>query len=120
MSLFNLIQQSVVVKFADSAKPLYDSSASLVYRLTGVDGMGFLELQQVRIGADGQHEGVGTPVWVNKDLVLELEAFGTGKTFPNLRFSGPTLKAKPATDSANGAIKAPKPRSVKPKASPAG
>jgi hypothetical protein len=122
MSLFNLCHQSVVLKFADCAKPQFDPTASLVYRLTAVDGMGFLEIQETRIGADGLHEVVGAPFWINKDLVTELHPFSADKVFTNLRFSGPAVKAaKPTTpeSSTNGAIKA-KARSVKPKATPGG
>ncbi len=109
MSLFNLIHKSVVMKFGDCAKPQFDPSAAYVFRLTAVDGMGFLEIQDVRLGADGAHETVGTAFWINKDLVLELREFSEGKVFENLRFSGPPLPmkvAKPAKPKAAPKTKA--------------
>ena len=45
MSLLNLLHQSVVLKFTDAAKPQYDPGTGYVFRLVGVDGMGFLQLQ---------------------------------------------------------------------------
>ncbi len=109
MSLFNLIHKSVVLKFGDCAKPTFDSSVAYVYRLTAVDGMGFLEIQEVRLGADGAHEPVGTAFWLNKDLIVELHEFSEGKIFENLRFSGPPLPmkvAKPAKPKAASKTKA--------------
>jgi hypothetical protein len=98
MSLFNLIHQSVVIKFSDLAKPLFDSNTSYVFRLTAVDGMGFLEIQEIKLGADGTHETTGSaPFWVNKDLVLELRAYDTAKTQPNVVFSGKSTPPAKAT-----------------------
>jgi hypothetical protein len=107
MSLFNLIHKSVVLKFAEAAKPQFDPSTAYVFRLTAVDGMGFLEIQEVRLTTDGAHETTGAPFWVNKDLVLELHEHSEDKVFANLRFSGPTVKAaKPAAAAATAAAKA--------------
>ena len=97
MSLFNLTHKNVVVKFCDSAAPKFDSTASYAFRLTGVDGMGFLEIQDLKPGKDGAHETVGEPYWINKDLVHELYEFKPETAKANLRFSGQPAKtaAKP-------------------------
>ena len=97
MSLFNLTHKSVVVKFSDSAAPKFDSSAAYVFRLTGVDAMGFLEIQDLKPGKDGVQETVGEPYWINKDLVLELFEFKPETAKTNLRFGGqpPKAAAKP-------------------------
>lgn len=96
MSLFNLTHKSVVLKFGECAKPQFDPTATYIFRLTGVDGMGFLEIQEVRLGADGLHETTGDPFWINKDLVLAIHEFSESKVFENLRFSGPPVVTKAA------------------------
>jgi hypothetical protein len=95
MSLFNLTHKNVVVKFCDSAVPKFDSTASYVFRLTGVDGMGFLEIQDLKTGKDGAPETVGEPYWINKDLVAELSEFKPETAKSNLRFNGQPAKAAP-------------------------
>ena len=41
MSLLNLINQSVVLKFNEAAIPHWDPGTGYVFRLTAVDAMGF-------------------------------------------------------------------------------
>lgn len=103
MSLFNLIHKSVVIKFGDCAAPKFDSTTATVFRLTAVDGMGFLELQDVKVGVDGGHETVGEPYWINKDLVVELTEFRPGSK-ATLKFSGGAA-AKPVTKKAAAKVK---------------
>jgi hypothetical protein len=95
MSLFNLTHKNVVVKFGDSAAPKFDSTASYVFHLTGVDGMGFLEIQDLKPGKDGVHEAVGEPYWINKDLIVELFELKPETAKSNLRFTGQPAKAAP-------------------------
>ena len=91
MSLFNLTHKSVVIKFSDSTKNQFDPTFSYIFRLTGVDGMGFLKIQDVKPGTDGRHETTSEPYWINKDLILELREF-TPTNASNVRFSGQPLK----------------------------
>jgi len=91
MSLFNLIHKSVVIKFSDAAKDRFDPAASYVFRLTAVDGMGFLEIQDLKAGAGGAHETASEPRWINKDLVLEIHEFNPALA-KGVLFTGPPAK----------------------------
>jgi hypothetical protein len=93
MSLFNLIHKSVVIKFGDCAKPQFDSTTPYVFRLTAVDGMGFLEIQEVKLGVEGTHETTADPFWINKDLVVEVREFNVAKPVPGVVFSGKSTPA---------------------------
>ena len=88
MSLLNLLHQSVVLKFTDSAKPQFDSATGYVFRLTGVDGMGYLQIQDLRIGPDEEHETISEPYWINKDLVREIHDFTSALNKDALKFAG--------------------------------
>jgi hypothetical protein len=65
MSLLHLVHRSVVIKFSDAAKGQFPEPSS-IFRLTGVDAMGFLQIQPLNQGEDVQ------PYWINKDLVCEI------------------------------------------------
>jgi len=93
MSLFNLIHKSVVIKFGDCAAPKFDPTIPQVFRLTGVDGMGFVEIQNIKLGVEASHEPTSEPYWVNKDLIMELHEFKPGTDKGSLRFSGQPVKA---------------------------
>ncbi len=93
MSLFNLIHKSVVIKFADGAAPKFDSTTPYVFRLTAVDGMGFLEIQNLKLGVEGSHEPTSEPYWINKDIVLELHEFKPETDKGSIKFSGQPVKA---------------------------
>jgi hypothetical protein len=119
MSLFNLLHQSVVLKFTESAKPQYDPAFGYVFRLVGVDGMGFLQLQDLQPGANDEHEVLSEPYWINKDIVREIHEYTSALGKDELKYTG--VIAKPsAAKSAAAAFQniAPKP-SRKPKAKPA-
>ena len=88
MSLLNLLHQSVVLKFADAAKPQYDPGTGYVFRLVGVDAMGFLQLQDVRLAEDEEHETISEPYWINKDLVLAIHDYASTIGKDSLKFSG--------------------------------
>ncbi len=92
MSLFNLVHQSVVLKFTDAAKPQFDSATSYVFRLTGVDGMGFLQIQDVRLNANDEHETLSEPFWINKDMVSEIREYASATGKDSFKFSGGTEK----------------------------
>ena len=88
MSLLNLIHQSVVLKFTDAAKPQYAPGTGYVFRLVGVDAMGFLQLQDVRLSEDEEHETISEPYWINKDLVLAIHDYVSALGKDSLKFSG--------------------------------
>jgi hypothetical protein len=88
MSLLNLVHQSVVIKFTDAAKAPYDPTTGYVFRLTGVDGMGFLQIQDLRVGADLEHETISEPYWINKDLVREIHEYASANGKDALKFTG--------------------------------
>jgi len=104
MSLLNLVHKNVVIKFANSANP----EASHVFRLTGVDAMGFLRIQDLKPG--GQ-ETASEPYWINKDLVREIYELDLAKE--TLRANGETEQVrreatpKPAKTRAPRAAKIP-------------
>jgi hypothetical protein len=68
MSLLHLVHQSVSIKFSEAAKDQYTPGVAYYFRLTGVDAMGFLQIQDLK-------EGAPSPVWINKDLVREIQPF---------------------------------------------
>ena len=88
MSLLHLLHQSVVLKFTDAAKPQYDPGTGYVFRLVGVDAMGFLQVQALREGENDEHEPVLEPYWINKDLVKEIYEYESALGKDALKFSG--------------------------------
>jgi hypothetical protein len=93
MSLFNLIHRTVVIKFSEAAPAKFEPTVPYAFRLTGVDGMGFLEVQDLKLGVEASHEPTSEPYWINKDLVLELHEFRPGTSKSSVRFSGQPEKA---------------------------
>ena len=87
MSLLNLVHKNVIIKFADAAKNQFNPEASYIFRLAGVDGMGFLLIQDLKPGSDAGHETASEPYWINKDLVREIHelnlANGKGALYSN-------------------------------------
>src|SRR5476649_1206136 len=79
MSLLNLVQKNVIIKFTDSAKSQFSPEASYVFRLTGVDAMGFLQIQDLKPGSLAGHETASEPYWINKDLVREIHELDLAK-----------------------------------------
>jgi hypothetical protein len=80
MSLFHLIHKNVIIKFTDSAGSQFNPEASYGFRLTGVDGMGFLQLQELKASSPGEPETASEAYWINKDLVREIHEFSPTKT----------------------------------------
>jgi len=72
MSLLHLIHQSVSIKFNEAAKDKFSPGVPYLFRLTGVDAMGFLQIQELKDDAPD-------PVWINKDIVIEIQAFDPAK-----------------------------------------
>jgi len=92
MSLLHLVHKSVVIKFADSAKPQFSSETPYVFRLTGVDAMGFLQIQDLKPTTEAGHETASEPYWINKDLVREIHEFHPAKAKEAVRYTGATSK----------------------------
>jgi hypothetical protein len=109
MSLLNLVHQSVVLKFAESAKPQFDPGTGYVFRLVGVDAMGFLQLQDLTLGANDEHEALAEPYWINKDLVLEIHDYTSALNKDALKFTGVIPKPSVAKSAAAAHAIAPKP-----------
>ncbi len=104
MSLFHLIHKNVIIKFTESAGSQFNPEASYAFRLTGVDGMGFLQLQDLKPGKESEHETASEPYWINKDLVREIHEFHaatskgvlvTGQPAKPIKAKAPA-KSKPA------------------------
>jgi hypothetical protein len=94
MSLLNLVHKSVIIKFSDSTGQ-FKPEASYVFRLSGVDGMGFLQIQDLRPSADGGHEVASEPYWVNKDLIREIHELDLAKHKGSLVHTGTAKKLTP-------------------------
>ena len=121
MSLLHLVQQSVAIKFTESAKDQFDPSIAYAFRLTGVDAMGFLQLQELRLGAEGVHEVSSEPFWINKDFIRDLREFQHVKNKESVRFIGLAPKpepAKAAADALRREVTPPKPAKAKAGAKP--
>ena len=93
MSLLHLVHQSVAIKFADAAKNQFNPEVFYAFRLTGVDAMGFLQIQDLRLNSEAGHEVAAEPYWINKDLVLEIHEFHLAKEKESLHFTGKAAKS---------------------------
>lgn len=91
MSLLHLVHRNVVIKFADAAKNQFNPEAFYAFRLTGVDAMGFLLLQDLKPDAQGGHETVSEPYWLNKDFIREIHELDLAKV-KELQYNGQTSK----------------------------
>jgi hypothetical protein len=114
MSLLHLLHQSVVLKFTEAAQPQYDPGTGYVFRLVGVDGMGFLQLQDVRLTANEEHETISEPYWINKDLVLAIHDYVSATGKESLKFSGgAAAPTKPVNHQSPAPAKAKRPAKAK-------
>ena|ERR1700677_3040996 len=114
MSLLHLVHKSVVIKFFDSALPTFKSEISYVFRLSGVDAMGFLLLQDLKPGVDSGHEVASEPYWINKDLVREIHELDLARHKGPLHYAHSETKLKPAAKPVEPVAKpAPKPAKAK-------
>ena len=83
MSLLHLVHKSVFIKFAEAAKSQFNPETSYAFRLTAVDAMGFLCLQELKHDTQAGHEAAAEPYWINKDLIREIhEVDPTAKVTP--------------------------------------
>ena len=97
MSLINLVHKNVIIKFTDTAKNQFNPEASYVFRLTGVDAMGFLLIQDLKPGGHAGHEAASEPYWINKDLVREIHELDLAKAKETLYGNGETTKPQAQT-----------------------
>ena len=93
MSLLHLVHQSVAIKFSDAAKNQFNPEVFYAFRLTGVDAMGFLQIQDLHLNSEAGHEVAAEPYWINKDLVLEIHEFHLAKEKEPLHFTGKAAKS---------------------------
>ena len=90
MSLLHLVHRNVVIKFSDTTH--FKPEASYAFRLTGVDGMGFLQIQDL----NSAHEVTADAYWINKDLIREIHEIDLATTKETVLFTGKVKVAKPA------------------------
>jgi hypothetical protein len=120
MSLLHLVNKNVIIKFADVAKSQFNPEASYAFRLTGVDAMGFLQIQDLIAGHPAAPETSAEPYWINKDLVREIREGDLTAVKETVLYTGVSVKpqpepAKPQAEPVTGDV----PRELAPKASKA-
>lgn len=93
MSLLHLVHRNIVIKFSETTH--FKPEALYAFRLTGVDGMGFLQIQDL----NPEHELTSEPYWVNKDLVREIHEVDLAKTTLPILFVGKTAEPAPTESS---------------------
>jgi hypothetical protein len=89
MSLLHLVHRNIVIKFSETTH--FKPEALYAFRLTGVDGMGFLQIQDL----NSAHDVTSEPYWVNKDLVREIHEIDLAKTKLPILFLGKVVEAAP-------------------------
>jgi len=85
MSLLHLVHKTVAIKFTEPARNQFNPEVSYAFRLTGVDAMGFLQIQDLKPGG---LEDSAQPYWINKDLVREIREVDLAKTKEPLHYTG--------------------------------
>src|SRR5260221_5193512 len=116
MSLLHLVHKNVIIKFNDCSKSQFNSEASYIFRLTGVDGMGFLQIQDLKPGTDAGHETTSEPYWINKDLVREIHEFHPEKVKATLPGNGQDTKTQAAKAAVDQVRREVAPKAAKAKA----
>ena len=96
MSLLHLVHKNVVIKFADIAKNQYNPETAYAFRLTGVDGMGFLQIQDLKPSETEVAETASDAYWINKDIVRELHEVDLATTKVAFAYTGKAAKSTPA------------------------
>jgi hypothetical protein len=114
MSLLHLVHKSVVIKFAELAKSQYNPEALYGFRLTGVDAMGFLQIQDLRLGAEGAPETASEPYWINKDFIREIHEIDLATAKGTILYTGEAAAPPQVGAKVEPKIE-PAPREVSPK-----
>jgi hypothetical protein len=107
MSLLYLVHKRIVIKFSDSAHSKFKPDAPYAFRLAGVDGMGFLQLQDIKPTGEADHEVTSEPYWINKDLVREIHELDAAMLKEPLLYNGYEAKPKAAATPADAARRLP-------------
>ena len=94
MSLLHLVHKNVIIKFSDAVKSPFNPESSYAFRLTGVDGMGFLQIQALKPGNPTAPVTDGEAYWVNKDLVRELHEVDLATVTGRIVYTGEAVKPK--------------------------
>jgi hypothetical protein len=81
------------------------------FRLTGVDGMGFLQIQDLREGSS-LPEPASEPYWINKDIVREIHEIDLANAKVEVRYTGKSVAPEPE---AKPKVEPEPPREVTPK-----
>jgi len=92
MSLLHLLHKNVILKFAESAKDQFNPEAAYAFRLTGVDAMGFLQIQALRAGNPSAPETDGEAYWINKDLLREIHEVDLAAVKGTIVYTGEAWK----------------------------
>ncbi len=95
MSLLHIVHKNVVIKFADVAKNQYNPETPYAFRLTGVDGMGFLQIQELKPSETEIAEPASEAYWINKDIVRELHEVDLATTKIAFAYTGKATKPAP-------------------------
>jgi len=98
MSLLHLVHKNVIIKFADVAKNQYNPETAYAFRLTGVDGMGFLQIQDLKPSETETAEPASDAYWINKDIVRELHEVDLATTKTTVVYTGKVTKPAPAAE----------------------
>ena len=93
MSLLHFVHRNIVIKFSETTH--FKPEALYAFRLTGVDGMGFLQIQDL----NPAHELTSEPYWINKDLVREIHEIDLAKTKLPILFLGKVVEPTPVETS---------------------
>jgi hypothetical protein len=92
MSLLHLVHKNIVIRFADAANTKFNPDASYAFRLTGVDGMGFIQVRDLAAAGQAGPEPTSEAYWINKDLIRELHEFDLIKSKETLTYTGVVIK----------------------------
>jgi hypothetical protein len=117
MSLLHLVHKNVIIKFADVAKNQYNPQTAYAFRLTGVDGMGFLQIQDLKPSETEIAEPASDAYWINKDIIREIQEVDLATTKVVVVYTGKATKPAPvaATEEKAEAKIESAPREVAPK-----
>ena len=97
MSLIHLVHKNVIIKFSDVARSPFNPEAAYAFRLTGVDGMGFLQIQDLKPGETEIAETASEAYWINKDIIREIHEVDLVTTKTRIVYTGKAAKPAPAT-----------------------
>ncbi len=95
MSLLHLVHKNILLKFADGARNQFNPELSYAFRLTGVDAMGFIQIQDLKSNHPAAPETTSEPYWINKDLVREIREVDLATTKEAVQYTGKNPEPEP-------------------------